>query len=326
MAATNIETWQTASVQAVEEVAEGIQRIELRPNLPVVAAPGSHLDVMVTIGTERHRRSYSIVDSSASGDLLAISVMRAPQSRGGSLFMHALRAGEVLEVTQPLQNFPLRVGAKKYVVLAGGVGITALVGMGSVLARLGADYRFVYVARSRRAMAYLDRLRGIHGDRLDVHIDDEGTSLDVAALIDGLDESTELYMCGPIRLMDAVRRRWQGRGLDATRLRYETFGNSGWFTPENFTVRIPRLGVEALVPSGRSMLEVLEDEGVDMMFDCRKGECGLCEVRVLELEGSIDHRDVFYSDRQKEARAKMSCCVSRVVGGEGGTATVTIDV
>lgn len=326
MAATNIEVWQTATVLSVENVADGIQRIELRPSQPVAAAPGTHLDLMVTIGGEQHRRSYSIVDSSESGDVVALSVMRAPQSRGGSVFMHGLQPGAVLEVTQPLQNFPLRVGAKRYVLLAGGVGITALVGMGRVLERLGAEYRFVYVARTRGAMAYLDRLKSIHGDRLEVHVDDEGTSLDVATLVDGLDESTELYMCGPIRLMDAVRRRWQGRGLDATQLRYETFGNSGWFAPEEFTVRIPRLGVETVVPSGRSMLEVLEDAGVDMMFDCRKGECGLCEVRVLELEGSIDHRDVFYSDRQKEARAKMSCCVSRVVVGEGQSGVVTIDV
>ena len=32
-----------------------------------------------------------------------------------------------------------------------------------------------------------------------------------------------------------------------TNLRYETFGNSGWFDPEEFVVRIPRLGIEATV-------------------------------------------------------------------------------
>ena len=53
------------------------------------------------------------------------------------------------------------------------------------------------------------------------------------------------------------------------------------------------------------MLEALEDAGADMMFDCRKGECGLCEVRILELVGAVDHRDVFYSTRQKNATEKM---------------------
>lgn len=62
------------------------------------------------------------------------------------------------------------------------------------------------------------------------------------------------------------------------------------------------------------------------MYDCRKGECGLCEVRVRTLEGSIDHRDVFYSERQKDATSKMCCCVSRVVTpGEPGRALVVIE-
>ncbi|MFI5062266.1 MAG: 2Fe-2S iron-sulfur cluster-binding protein, partial [Actinomycetales bacterium] len=62
------------------------------------------------------------------------------------------------------------------------------------------------------------------------------------------------------------------------------------------------------------------------MFDCRKGECGLCEVRVLGLQGDIDHRDVFYSERQKDARSKLCCCVSRVVAtGSAGPALISIE-
>ena len=64
-----------------------------------------------------------------------------------------------------------------------------------------------------------------------------------------------------------------------------------------------------------------------MMFDCRKGECGLCEVRVLDLDGVIDHRDVFYSERQKDARSKICCCVSRIrsdAAGRGGSVTLQL--
>ena len=46
-----------------------------------------------------------------------------------------------------------------------------------------------------------------------------------------------------------------------------------------------------------------------MLSDCRKGECGLCEVRIAGLEGDIDHRDVFYSERQRDARPD-SCHLS----------------
>lgn len=318
MAATNIETWQSATVIETREVAQGILRIVLEPTMPVKAEPGTHIDLMVQIDGEAVKRSYSVVESNQTGTRLALSVMKAPLSRGGSIFMHSLRPGQKLEITQPLQNFPLRVGAQRYVLLAGGIGITAIANMAAVLKRLKADYTLVYVGRSRQAMAYLDELTELHGQRLEVHIDDEGSSLKVNELVERASVGTELYMCGPIRLMDAVRRNWIERELDLPNLRYETFGNSGWYDPEEFMVRVPKLNLEVKVPQGRSMLEALEDAGADMMFDCRKGECGLCEVRILELSGTIDHRDVFYSERQQRLSTKMNCCVSRAVTSKTG--------
>ncbi|ABM08133.1 PDR/VanB family oxidoreductase [Arthrobacter sp. Rue61a] len=324
--------WQQAVVDAVSDVAENIRRIVLRPERPCAIRPGEHVDVRTTIEGEQHVRSYSVVNAADDGTHLALSVFRTPTSRGGSVFMHSLQPGQRLEITQPLQNFPLRIGAPSYVLLAGGIGITAIAGMAALLRRLGADYRLVYVARSRDAMAYLDDLAAMHGDRFEAHIDAEGVPLDVRALVGSAPEDAEFYMCGPIRLMDAVRRAWTERELEPTNLRYETFGNSGWYEAEPFTVRIPRLGVETHVGSDESVLEALERDGVDMMSDCRKGECGLCQVKVLELAGRIDHRDVFYSDRQKEPNTKMCCCVSRVVAAEPGTVLtprptiLTIDV
>ncbi|WP_454810910.1 PDR/VanB family oxidoreductase [Paenarthrobacter nitroguajacolicus] len=324
--------WQRAVVDAVSDVAENIRRIVLRPERPCPIRPGEHVDVRTTIDGEQHVRSYSVVNAADDGTHLALSVYRTPNSRGGSVSMHSLQPGQRLEITQPLQNFPLRIGAPSYVLLAGGIGITAIAGMAALLRRLGADYRLVYVARSRDAMAYLDDLAAMHGDRFEAHVDAEGAPLDVRALVGSAPEDAEFYMCGPIRLMDAVRRAWTERELEPTNLRYETFGNSGWYEAEPFTVRIPRLGVETIVGSDESVLEALERDGVDMMSDCRKGECGLCQVKVLELAGRIDHRDVFYSDRQKEPNTKMCCCVSRVAAAEPGTdptprpTILTIDV
>ncbi|MGP0223366.1 MULTISPECIES: PDR/VanB family oxidoreductase [unclassified Paenarthrobacter] len=324
--------WQQATIDSVSDVAENIRRIVLRPERPCTVRPGEHVDVRTDIAGEQHVRSYSVVDAAEDGTHLALSVFQTPASRGGSVFMHSLRPGDVLEVTQPLQNFPLRVGAPSYVLLAGGIGITAIAGMAALLRRLGADYRLVYVARSRESMAYLDDLAALHGDRLEPHIDAEGTSLDVRALVGSVPDGAELYMCGPIRLMDAVRRGWTERELDPTNLRYETFGNSGWYEAEPFTVRIPRLGIATIVGPDESVLDALQREGVDMMSDCRKGECGLCQVKVLELSGRIDHRDVFYSDRQKEPNTRMCCCVSRAVAAEASAAPtprpaiLTIDV
>lgn len=326
MASSHSIVWQQATVLGSAELTPAIKRIMIRPQHPVPAPPGSHLDVRVQIEDEVVTRSYSIVDSDPAGTALAISVFESEVSRGGAKVMHALGAGDVIEVTQPLQDFPLRLGAPSYTLLAGGVGITAILGMAAALAAAGAEYRIVYCGRAREQMAYLADLEVAHGDRLQVHIREESTSLDVAALVDGVHPESELYMCGPIRLMDAVRRAWIERGHSASRLRFETFGNSGWFAPERFTVRVPALGLETVVPPSSTLLEALEAAGADALFDCRKGECGLCEARVIGLDGVIDHRDVFYSERQRDASSRICVCVSRVCMPSGGHAEISLEL
>lgn len=317
MSAETQAIWQIGQVIEAAPAATGIQRIVLRTEQPHRAPPGSHVDVVVNIEGRSDIRSYSVVSANENGRVLTICVNLTPNSRGGSRFMHALRFGDELTMTQPLQNFPLRIGAARYVLLAGGIGITAIAEMASVLRRLTADYQLVYVGRTSERMAYLGELLDLHGDNIRVHIDDEGTSLNADALVDEIAGAgpAELYMCGPIRLMDAVRRRWRHQNLPATDLRYETFGNSGRYEAEEFVVSVPRLGVETVVGRGQTLLEALERAGADVISDCRKGECGLCQVRVLNVEGLVDHRDVFFSDEEKQTSTTMCACVSRAVLG-----------
>jgi vanillate monooxygenase ferredoxin subunit len=334
MGATSHRQWGKATVVDTTDVAQHVRRIVLEPErLATPAAPGTHLDIEVYVNGGRDVRSYSIVGMGPYGDSYILGVQLARQSKGGSAFMHTLRRGQKVSITQPLQNFPLTFGRPRYLLLAGGIGITALVGMGQAMKERGADYRFVFGARSRSLMAFLDQLQATHGDRLELRIDDEGNSLDVAELVKGLTPDTEMYMCGPIPMMDAVRRAWAEARRPPSALRFETFGSSGRFAPEAFKVRVPRLNLEATVPHDVSMLEALECAGADMMFDCRRGECGLCAIKVLDVQGALDHRDVFFSDDQHQRGDRMCTCVSRAVspataGAADGAreAVLTIDI
>ena len=75
-----------------------------------------------------------------------------------------------------------------------------------------------------------------------------------------------------------------------------------------------RHGTQLTVPAGEALLDVLEAAGIEVMHDCRRGECGLCAMDVLALDGHIDHRDVFLSDAEKSGNRRICACVSRVVG------------
>ena len=55
--------------------------------------------------------------------------------------------------------------------------------------------------------------------------------------------------------------------------------------------------------------------GVEMIYDCQRGECGLCAVKVLETSATIDHRDVFFSSEEKGHGDRLCACVSRLAGG-----------
>ncbi len=112
-----------------------------------------------------------------------------------------------------------------------------------------------------------------------------------------------------------MRRAWANAGRDPTRLRYETFANTGRHAPEPFWVRLPGEGITLDVPADATLLDAMLGAGVDVLYDCRRGECGLCALDVLDVEGEIDHRDVFLSEHEKRDSKRICACVSRVVRG-----------
>ncbi len=121
-------------------------------------------------------------------------------------------------------------------------------------------------------------------------------------------------------MLEAAKRCWRKSGRPAEALRFETFGNSGQHPSVPFSVKIPRLGKTVAVAANQTILEALEEADVSMIFDCRRGECGLCALPIMEVDGVVDHRDVFFSDVEKAQNSKLCTCVSRVFG-----ASITVD-
>lgn len=79
-------------------------------------------------------------------------------------------------------------------------------------------------------------------------------------------------------------------------------------------MRLKDTDIEIEIPRERSILDMLNAAGHEVMSDCRRGECGICAIDVVGLDGEIDHRDVFFSDHQKEENRKICACVSRARG------------
>jgi vanillate O-demethylase ferredoxin subunit len=312
--------WRRARLAVTRDVTPDIRLLTIAPEGEVAApTPGSHIRIGVQVDERADTRSYSVVGPCRDG-LLRIAVKLLPTSRGGSRYLWSLEPGAQITVTAPANHFELKLGRPHYTLVAGGIGITPIYGMALALAEAGADVRLFYAARRRVDLAFADELRQCLGDRLRVFVADAGERIDMDAVVASVPAGGELYLCGPMGLMEAGKRAWREAGRPVAALRFETFGSSGRYATLPFTVKIPRLGLEVEVPANRTMLEAMEAAGVAMIHDCRRGECGLCTVRILESDGPVDHRDVFFSDEEKAEGRKLCTCVSRLPGG-----TLTVD-
>lgn len=310
-----LDRWDTVVVTAIRDLTPSVREISLETPWTTAHAAGAHVDFEVLIDGRPDTRSYSLIGE-GGGAIRRIAVKAEPSSRGGSRYMWSLKPGARLKATPPSNSFELALEDTPYLLVAGGIGVTPLVGMAQILAGRGADATMLYAGRSRAEMAYLDDLTGLMGERLSVVADDEGGGPpDLAAAFAALGPDAQTYVCGPIPMLEAAKRAWAAAGRPASRLRFETFGSSGRYANAPFTVRIPRLGVEIEVSQTRSMLDALGDAGIEVLADCRRGECGLCAMDVIRIEGQVDHRDVFLSDVQHEEGGKICACVSRMAGG-----------
>jgi vanillate O-demethylase ferredoxin subunit len=308
-------TWTDAVVRAVRDVTPTVRSFEIAAAAGRALSfnPGAHLDVRVLVNGLPEIRSYSLVGE-AQPDCYRIAVKRRAESTGGSAYMWTLQPGARLSITEPLTSFAIDYDRPEFLLVAGGIGITPIVGMATLLQRRGARVRLLYSAHTRDELAFEGELRAELGDRLETFVSAEGRRIDFAAAFAGLAPGALCALCGPIRMLDEARRLWSQTGRPNADLRWETFGSSGAFAAEDFKVAIPRHGVEIVVSRNRSLLDALGDAGIEVMSDCRRGECGLCAVTVVSFDGQIDHRDVFLSEAQKKENHKLCACVSRAVG------------
>ncbi|MCF7553673.1 PDR/VanB family oxidoreductase [Pseudonocardia sp. WMMC193] len=291
-------------VAAKRTIAEGVVALDLvaadGADLPPWA-PGAHIDLRCG----EHVRQYSLCGDPADRHY-RVAVRREEPGRGGSRFVHdTLAEGDEILGAGPRNNFPL-VEAKRYLFLAGGIGITPLLPMMAAALRDGVECRLAYGGRDRASMPFLDELSG----QVSLHPQDEVGLLDLDTLVGEPEAGTAVYCCGPEPLLRAIEERAAGWG-EAT-LHVERFSpREGALQGADgrFEVELASTGEVLTVPADRSLLAVLGDAGVPVLSSCEEGTCGTCETGVLA--GEIDHRDSLLTPDEQAANDVMFPCVSR---------------
>ncbi|UGY13307.1 PDR/VanB family oxidoreductase [Bradyrhizobium septentrionale] len=303
---------QDVLVKRIGYEAERINSYELIARAGGGLAPftaGSHIDLHLPNGMIR---SYSLVNDQRERQRYVIAVNRDGESRGGSNFVHdCIKAGDILRVSRPRNNFALHEEAEHSILIAGGIGITPLLSMIRRLEALGRRWELFYAARSRAAAAFLDEFTALRPDvHLNMHVDfdDErsGRVFDIPAIVRNAPARAHLYCCGPVPMLEAFEAATADRPAGHVHVEYFQ-AREAPAAEGGFDVRLARSNRTIAVEVGKTILDALLDAGMAVNYACAEGVCGTCETRVLE--GIPDHRDQFLSeDEQAANKSIMICC------------------
>ena len=305
-------------VARAERAARDIRLFELRTadgaELPPFTA-GAHLRVKTPSGEHRH---YSLCNDPSERERYCIAVKREATGRGGSRsLVDEVREGDLLEIGAPQNQFELDARARSLLLVAGGIGLTPLMGMARALRAEGTRrFRLVVLTRDEASTPFLDELRGPEfAHHVTLHHDgaDPARSFDLWPLLEkpGSVTGLHVYCCGPKPLMDAVRDmtgHWSSAAVH-----FESFGADTAAHAEDtaFEVALARSSLRLNVPPGRTLLQALREHGLNVPSSCESGTCGSCRTGLLG--GEADHRDLVLLDEQKASQIMV--CVSRARRG-----------
>ncbi|AUX78348.1 PDR/VanB family oxidoreductase [Sinorhizobium fredii] len=299
-------------VTCVEQVAKEVLRLSFArkdgAELPAWEA-GAHVDLRFEAKGVEYVRQYSLCGRPGDRRTWQVAVLLVANGRGGSAHIHeALTVGDTVRVAGPRNNFAL-AKAKRYLFIAGGIGITPILAMLEEATASGADWRLVYCGRSSETMAFKDDVVRYGPERVVFHESGKQGKADLDKLVAETDPETAIYCCGPESMLQAIDHSCAAHQRNAHMERFSASGSIVEGESTAFEVEFSRSGIVLTVPEDRSILEMAEDAGIDIDSSCQEGVCGSCETRVIS--GTPDHRCSVLGAKERAAGKTMMVCVSR---------------
>ncbi len=307
-----------ALVKTIRFETDDVISIELNPlgasPLPPFGA-GDHIDLKLPNGLTK---SYSLMNNPTESGRYVLGILKDPQSRGGSKWLHEqLRVGMHLEISAPSNNFPLQENAKHTLLIAGGIGVTPIIAMAHRLKALKASFEIIYAAKSKRSAPFQEAISSF-GVPVHWHFDDEASGPpDLHPLIQervqkaacSRDEC-QLYACGPEPMLNAFLNACKDLSLKNANIErfkpVEVLASAQ--IKRAYTVVLKKSNKTIEVTPEMSLLQALRHHDIEVDTSCEEGVCGACETRVLS--GEPEHLDCVLSDQEREKNTVMMVCVS----------------
>jgi len=263
--------------------------------------PGQYLTIRVPDGGGTVARCYSLSSSPHTDTDLKITVKRVPDGQASNWICDHVRPGTTLDLAPPTGSFTPASLDDDLLLLAGGSGITPVIGIiKSMLAGGHGRLALVYANRDARSVIFcaeLATLQRQHGERLTVThwLDSERGAPSGAALAPLLSAyaDREAFVCGPEPFVATARDALRRAGVGDDRVRVERFDVAAPST-RDATAEVTLDGQTHRLawPAGTRLLDVIISAGLNPPFSCRQGHCGACACRVLSGEVELVHNEV----------------------------------
>lgn len=272
---------------------------------------GSHIDLLIG----GYDRKYSLCGNPNDAHTYQIAVLKEETGRGGSKYIHEnLKEGMDLRIRGPKNHFQMTEDGNRYILIAGGIGITPILAMADRLKEIGKPYALHYAGSRLSTMSLMDRLKADHGGALSIYDKASGNRMDLPALLADVGAGDKVYACGPDRLIDALEELAQDWPEKTLHFEHFSSGKSR-LDPDKeqaFDLVLSDSNITLQVPADKTILETLTDAGIDVPSDCGEGLCGSCECQVKD--GEIDHRDKVFTREERAGGDRILVCCSRARG------------
>ena len=265
--------------------------------------PGSHVDLHLPNGMVRQ---YSLLNPGADRRTVLLGIKRDGAGHGASKYIfESLKVSDVVKVGAPRNNFGLNLRAPHTVLIAGGIGITPIIAMKECLEARGLSWELHYACRSRPEMPFYGELA--EDPRVRLHFDKEaGHQLDLESIVELSPEGAHLYCCGPGPMLDSFGTAAAVRSIETVHVEYFAARETSKLG-HGFTLELDRTGRSINVADGQTILDALNEAGIDVRYSCRGGVCGACETRVIA--GIPDHHDSILTEEERATnQTVMICC------------------
>lgn len=258
-------------------------------------------------------RTYSVVSNDSGEyvfeDKIALGIALDEKSRGGSQYLHNnARVGGIIQIGRVTSDVKKAGAASNHVFIAGGIGITAFLRLMELYGEIHWGLKLHYAVRSPEEVPFRKRLEAFGTDVVYYH-KSQGERMDVAEIIKNRPWNSQVYVCGPGRMMEAAKAAAEEHGVPEDEVHYEAFAADASGDPFEVEVANKDNAVLQVGPDD-SLLEVLRQQYNDVPSSCEVGNCGTCKVTLKS--GRVDHRGTALL--QQEKQEAMLSCVSRGIG------------